>query len=341
MAQHLINSLKLPNGNEYVFSLPTVSGTPSSGVLTISNADTDNIVLEEGAMFNYIGHCTGTGASAFNLSSITSIKIGSTSCNVVAGTGFNKVYGPVTYLYSGGKWRVVEDHKHTAAEVGAAPSNHTHELNIGDHTVTPVGIISATFNGTSATITSSAPSSTTTAVTSVTLTGGTFTANLPTQVTSTTKTVLTGITGDYETVIKTVYLQTNENTDASHTVLKSASLTGTYSNKCLTLSLTTSTDTIVDVFGISITSTTAKVQKTVNGVTGSVVGTVTVTSGTAASHVAPSLTVKTGLVAASGHTHTTTHKPAGTISATFSGSTQTLEHTTTSTSIVVPGQSAS
>lgn len=342
MAQKgLINSLKLPNGNEYVFSLPTITGTPSNGVLTISNADTSNIILEEGAMFNYIGHCTGTSASAFNLSSITSIMIGSTSYNVVAGTGLDTVYGPVTYLYSGGKWRVVEYHKHTAAEVGAAPSNHTHELNIANHTVTPVGTISATFSGTSATITMPASTSSTTVVTGATLTKGTFTANRPTQVSSTTKTVVTGITSAYIDVVKTVNLQTNDEDSAKHTVLKSATLDGTLNGKCLTLSLTTSTDIIVDIYGISITSTTATVQETVNAITGNAVGTVTVTAGSAATYSLPSLTVNTGVVAASGHTHSKTYTPAGTISATFSGTTQVLEHTTTSTSIVIPGQSVS
>lgn len=342
MAQKLINSLKFSaNGDEYVVSLPTVTGTPASGVLTISNADTANIVLEEGAMFNYIGHCTGTGTSAtpFSLNSITSIKIGSTSYNVVKGEGLTTVYGPVTYLYSGGKWRVVESHKHSAAEVGAAPANHTHELDIEDHTFTPAGTVTATFNGTSATITSSAPSSTITAVTGATLTKGTFTPNTPTYVTSTPKTVVTGLTGSYKEVVTSVSLLASSDTSHQHSVLKSASLSGSVNGKCLTLSINNSdTADILSAFALSITSTTATVQETVNGLTGSAAGPITVTAGSAASYTLPSLTVNTGLVAASAHTHTTTHKPAGTISATFSGSTQTLEHTTSNGAVIVPDE---
>lgn len=345
MAQKLINSLKFSaNGDEYVFSLPTIAVAPSSGVLTIStsNAESANIVLEEGAMFSYTGHCTGTTATALDLSSINSIVVAGTSKNVVKGAGLSTVYGPVTFLYSGGVWRVIESHKHTAAEVGAASSNHTHELNINDHTYTPQGSVGATFNGTQATITSSAPSSTITAVTGATLTKGTFTANKPTQVSSTPKTVVTGLSGSYKDVVTSVSLLASPDTSHQHTVLKSASLSGSVSGKCLTLSINNSnTADILSAFALSITSTTATVQETVNGLTGDVVGTVTVTAGSAASYTLPSLTVNTGLVAASGHTHTTTHKPAGTISAVFTGTAATLEHTTTSTSIVVPGQSAS
>lgn len=365
MAKKLINSLQI-NGDKHIIGIPTVEGSmskiksPDGGgvedTLLLTVNEFDDIVLEDGAMFTFL-----PTNQIMLLTSLTKLTISNgPESNLV---DFEPLHlsdntinnGNITFIYRNSRvnnrtgFYILNDHGH----LDYADSNHSHEYVIPEVKYTPSGTITATFSGTTGTITIPETTSATTKVaSSVGLIPGSFTANTPTQVTTVTGTGVSHITSETASVLTTASLSKTSTTStvldrvklvsasvSTTSVLQGTRPVATVTKKCLTLSLD-NTSTSVPVTGLTytVTSTTTNITTDTyeldtsrgTAITGlvitsdDVVKTVTVTAGKAASYTAPTLTSTYTQVASDVHTHSVNYTPSGTITAKFSGREATL-----------------